>query len=422
LSREGKGVGGKRGQGEGGQEPFSQDFSGQFCWGQSIPTNGTGYDQYGNPLNINSTQCSSLGLSVSVNSSNQITNTGFNYDGSGNMLTDGTNTYTWEAHSRLQSAAGVTYTYDGGGQRVMKSSDMLYWYGPNGAPIAETDASGNVLSEYVFFGRRRIARRDGSGNVSHYFGDHLGTAREITTSAGAVCYDADFYPFGGEMAVTNTCAQNYKFTGHERDTETGLDHTYFRKYESNLGRWLSPDPKQGCLAHPQQFNRYAYVANAPTNYTDPHGDIMTGPCAGSTLGVSPLLQLIDLYQSGSISFEEFESVQDSALLSTPQYLCVDLPLPTDLGVGGGQQPPVPQPPGTITCLGWLLSGSTRSRGCDYWLDCADGSVRLGNFTCGAGGPYASQKCPKDVIADCPEGLWVKCTVGNFCGPGIPNGP
>ena len=33
------------------------------------------------------------------------------------------------------------------------------------------------------------------------------------------CYDGDFYPFGGERIITNTCTQNHKFEGKERDTE-----------------------------------------------------------------------------------------------------------------------------------------------------------------------------------------------------------
>jgi hypothetical protein len=62
-------------------------------------------------------------------------------------------------------------------------------------------------------------RRDASGNVFYYFADHLGSSRVITNVTGTVCYDADFYPYGGERAVTTTCPQNYKFTGKERDGE-----------------------------------------------------------------------------------------------------------------------------------------------------------------------------------------------------------
>ncbi len=57
----------------------------------------------------------------------------------------------------------------------------------------------------------------------------------------------------------------------ERDAESGLDHTLNRKYSSNLGRWLSPDPKAGNITNPQSLNRYAYVLNNPTNGIDPLG-------------------------------------------------------------------------------------------------------------------------------------------------------
>jgi hypothetical protein len=43
-------------------------------------------------------------------------------------------------------------------------------------------------------------------------------------------------------------------------------------YASGQGRWLSPDPVRACPLHPQNFDRYAYVGNSPTNRTDPHGD------------------------------------------------------------------------------------------------------------------------------------------------------
>ncbi len=38
------------------------------------------------------------------------------------MLTDETNTYAYNAESETTSSAGVTYTYDGDGKRVEKSS------------------------------------------------------------------------------------------------------------------------------------------------------------------------------------------------------------------------------------------------------------------------------------------------------------
>ncbi len=128
------------------------------------------------------------------------------------------------------------------------------------------------MNEYVFFDGMRIARRDSSGNVYYYFGNVLGSAA-ITTAAGNACYDADFYPFGGELAFTDTCAQNYKFAGMERDSASRVYRTIFRQYSSSYGRWLSPDPSYGSydLTNPQSFNRYSYVMNNPTNLVDPLG-------------------------------------------------------------------------------------------------------------------------------------------------------
>ena len=73
---------------------------------------------------------------------------------------------TYDAENRIASAsttAGTfTYTYDAEGNRVEKSgggSGTLYWYMTPGI-VAESDLSGNLKSEYVFFNGERVARRD----------------------------------------------------------------------------------------------------------------------------------------------------------------------------------------------------------------------------------------------------------------------
>ena len=76
----------------------------------------------------------------------------------------------------------------------------------------------------------------------YYAEDMLGTNRVILPSAaGSPCYDADFYPFGGEREYTTSCAENYKFEGKKRDEETGNDDFGARYYSSSFGRWESPD-------------------------------------------------------------------------------------------------------------------------------------------------------------------------------------
>src|SRR2546426_2365589 len=145
----------------------------------------------------------------------------------------------------MTSGVGVTYIYDGDGKRVSKSSGKLYWYGMGSDPLDETDLAGNTnnvsFNEYVFFGGKRIARRDSSNNVSYYFADHLGTARVVTNAAGTILDDSDFYPYGGERPVTSSSGNRYKFEGKERDAETGDDDFGARYYSSALGRFLSAD-------------------------------------------------------------------------------------------------------------------------------------------------------------------------------------
>jgi RHS repeat-associated protein len=102
--------------------------------------------------------------------------------------------------------------------------------------------------------------------------DHLGTVRLITDNAGTLVSRHDYYPFGEVMkglASFNT----HQFTGHERDSESGIDYMLARYYGSALPRFLSPDPLGGTESDPQSWNRYAYVRNNPIRLVDPTGMI-----------------------------------------------------------------------------------------------------------------------------------------------------
>jgi hypothetical protein len=45
--------------------------------------------------------------------------------------------------------------------------------------VAESDLQGNLQSEYVFFNKKRVARRDFPGGaVSYYFSDELKTSKQ----------------------------------------------------------------------------------------------------------------------------------------------------------------------------------------------------------------------------------------------------
>src|SRR2546427_7168133 len=139
-----------------------------------------------------------------------------------------------------------------------------------------------------------------SGNPIYYVEDLLGTSRVMTTNTGVVCYDADFYPYGGERApYTNTCTQNnYKFEGKERDTETGNDDFGARYYSNRFGRWLSADwsavpvpVPYANFTNPQTLNLYSMVADDPESFADLDGHVTdpNGPPAeGGTCKVGSL--------------------------------------------------------------------------------------------------------------------------------------
>jgi len=254
----------------------TQSNSASGCWGQSFGATGVPDDQWSNLTQMTGTQCSTGQLSVTANSStNQISTSGYSYDADGNMTNDASYAYTYNAEGRIATANGVTYTYDGNGLRVEKSSGKLYWRDIFGDTIAETDSTGSTTNasyrEYVFFAGRRIAQRDGLGDVNYYYADALGSTVTMTDGSGNACYETTYTPYGEEHATMTSCSTNYKFAGYEQDAETGLYYAFARYYNPRLGRFMTPDPLMGDIRNPQTLNRYAYVANNPLNLIDPSG-------------------------------------------------------------------------------------------------------------------------------------------------------
>jgi RHS repeat-associated protein len=148
--------------------------------------------------------------------------------------------------------------------------------------VGESDLSGNLTDEYVFFDGERVAHKSTNG-VFYYFSDHLKTASVITDASGNIKSESDFYPWGGELQFVNNDSNHYKFTGKERDGETGLDYFGARNYSNGLGRFITPDWAAKAtavpyaeFADPQSLNLYSYVRNIPTVKVDPDGHDTNG--------------------------------------------------------------------------------------------------------------------------------------------------
>ena len=70
-----------------------------------------------------------------------------------------------------------------------------------------------------------------------------------------------------------------RYTGKERDSESGNDYFGARYYASSTGRWMSPDPinlTNARLLNPANtLNKYAYGGNNPLKYVDKDGKDIT---------------------------------------------------------------------------------------------------------------------------------------------------
>jgi len=284
---------------------ISQAYSSGTNWGEAFTI-----DPWGNLTNRAGVtgKTNTEPLNAPATAQNRLT--GYGYDAAGNMTSNGSASYVYDAENRLIATAGMSYVYDGDGKRVEKCTEgatpgtcasgatgTLYWPAWGNDPLVETDLTGVVLRSYLFFNGQRLARRDSADqSIHYYFSDHLGSHGVVTNMAGTTCeQDIDYYPYGGvENDYCPTVAQHYKFTGKERDVESGLDYFGARHYGSNIGRFASPDrynavlTRQGLqlgglgdnaadaflygyIENPQNWNKYAYVLNTPARMVDRTG-------------------------------------------------------------------------------------------------------------------------------------------------------
>jgi RHS repeat-associated protein len=124
-------------------------------------------------------------------------------------------------------------------------------YQVDGAAVALERETLNIMDDQqrVALAETRTQGADGSPAqlIRYQMGNHLGSAcLELDAEADVISYE-EYHPYGSTAyqagrSVAEASLKRYRYTGKERDEETGLNYHEARYYASWLGRWIVPDP------------------------------------------------------------------------------------------------------------------------------------------------------------------------------------
>ena len=215
---------------------------------------------------------------------------GYTYDATGNITGIGNKVLTYNQNNRLIRVEENNdilgeYTYNGLGQRVIKEVDgvtTVFHYDFNGNIIAESDLDGNFTTEYLYNGKGRVALVDVStGEMFYFLNDRLGTPQMLTDSTNTVVWEGIYKPFGeADVNPNSSVVNNFRFPGQYYDQETGLHYNYYRYYDPNTGRYLTPDP----IGLTGGINLFLYTNGNPVNSIDLEGLEVSGFVVGAISG------------------------------------------------------------------------------------------------------------------------------------------
>jgi RHS repeat-associated protein len=221
------------------------------------------------------------------------TTSAYPYDAHGNMRAmPHLPAMRWDVENQLQQldlGGGGTayYQYDAQGQRVRKVVErpgglvQERLYVGQVEVYTETQAGAVQLrreSVHVLDDTRRLALVETRTDVAtaplirFQYSNHLGTsALELDEQARIISYE-EYYPFGSSSyqagrSQAEVGQKRYRYTGKERDEESGLYYHGARYYAPWLARWTKADP----IGVGDGVNCYAYVKNNPIKSHDPTG-------------------------------------------------------------------------------------------------------------------------------------------------------
>jgi RHS repeat-associated protein len=173
----------------------------------------------------------------------------------------------------LPSGGTKAFDYDDGARRITTTASQSSCGGGSQSSRELYDPLGRLVRTEVDSGDSTV---------------DIVVTRLATNGAGIEAKAFDYLPFGQDIprgvngrgdtfppADVSLERERLRFTGKERDQETGLDYFGARYFSGAMGRWTSPDPlhfQAEMLTDPQRFNLYGYVRNNPLKFVDPKGE------------------------------------------------------------------------------------------------------------------------------------------------------
>ena len=200
----------------------------------------------------------------------------------GNLLSDGTWTYTWQHGRQLagmsKSGQTIAYGYDSDGKRISKIVDgTTYNYHYLGDQLVELTWGENKMHfTYDSTGPLSV-----NYNGTEYFyvknaqGDVTGMVNASGTRVVTYTYDAWGNPLAttGSLATTLGAQNPLRYRGYVYDTETGLYYLQSRYYNPGWGRFINVDSQLNCSMDIGGCNAFAYCLNNPVNMADIDGHV-----------------------------------------------------------------------------------------------------------------------------------------------------
>ncbi|CUU56570.1 RHS repeat-associated core domain-containing protein [Parafrankia irregularis] len=188
------------------------------------------------------------------------------------------------------------YVYDASGQRVRKvwekapslTEERIYLGGfevfrRHGGPIGANTVTLERETLHLMADKQRIALietrvLDTAGGdqaprqlIRYQFGNHLGSATLELDERAQIISCEEYSPYGSStyegVRSSIETGKRYRYTGRERDTESGFSYHGARFYSPWLGRWMSCDP----IGVKDEPNLFSYCNGNPLNRTDIQG-------------------------------------------------------------------------------------------------------------------------------------------------------